>query len=346
MPDTIFIKNSFKKLFKFLSKQYSSVFILLDENTLKHCYPKLAPHLPKHHIIQIKSGEENKTLQTCSFIWQKLGTVNAGRDSLIINLGGGVIGDMGGFAAGCYKRGITFINVPTTLLAMVDASVGGKTGIDFEGYKNQLGLFETPAAVFINTEFLQTLSDRELKSGFAEVIKHYLITDKKLFRQLAESKSKISFNNWDKVVSKNVAIKERIVKADPYEKNIRKALNFGHTLGHAVETLFLKKDHKKLLHGEAVAAGMLMESFISMKRGLISENELKSICKVILRYFILPPIRKNDLKHVVTYIRQDKKVAKGRQQFTLLNGIGNYSINNAVEEVLIIESVKYYNTLI
>lgn len=324
----------------------SQIFVLLDENTLQHCYSKLIHQLPLHHIIQLKSGEENKGLSTCELIWEKLTHANADRNSLLINLGGGVIGDMGGFAAGCYKRGVKFVNIPTTLLAMVDASVGGKTGIDFMDFKNQIGLFNEPEAVLINTDFIQTLPERQLLSGFAEVIKHYLISDSSEFNLLATRYLSLASMNWNETITKNISIKAAIVEEDPHEKNIRKALNFGHTIGHAVESYFLKDGIQKLLHGEAVAAGMIAESFISMKLNLLSEKELSSIAKLILHYFKLPIVPEYDFKSILELLKQDKKNISQKTQFTLLNGIGNYSINNSVEEDVMIESLRYYNSLL
>lgn len=355
MTENIFIDaTSFKRLEEFLSSNsFSQTFVLVDENTSKHCYSLIASLLPLHHIIEIKSGEENKTLSTCELIWNKLTAENADRKTLVINVGGGVIGDIGGFAAGCYKRGIAFIQIPTTLLAMVDASVGGKTGIDFNGFKNQIGLFNQPEAVFIHTEFLKTLTERELLSGFAEVIKHYLIADTDAFKQLETHKpqptsslGRLSTLDWNSVVERNVNIKSFIVEQDPHEKGIRKALNFGHTVGHAIETFFLKGDSEKLLHGEAIAAGMICESFISEKLNLITALELVSISKLLVYYFKLPSIPESSFDEILQLIKQDKKNKANQFQFTLLKGIGNYSINNSVEESVVVESLNYYNHLV
>ncbi len=338
----IFIgKDSLIQLSLFLSSNsFSQIFVLVDENTREHCYPRLVSLLPTHHLIQIKSGEQNKTLDTCELIWSKLTNENADRNSLLINLGGGVIGDMGGFAAACYKRGLKFINLPTTLLAMVDASVGGKTGIDFMCFKNQIGLFNEPEAIFIQTDFLNTLPERQLKSGFAEVIKHYLIADKDAFKAIGNSV------DWNSVVERNVKIKSLFVKQDPHEHNIRKALNFGHTIGHAIESYFLKKEVDELLHGEAIAVGMICESFISKKLNLITEEELRSISKVVLSYFQLPLLPVVDFSQLLELIKQDKKGKAQQNQFSLLKEIGNYSINNSVEGNVIIESFNYYNKLL
>ena len=347
LPANIFIgSNSFKELSSFLKTSFSSIFVLVDENTLRDCYPLIVSSLPKHSVIQIQSGEGNKNLATCELTWHKLTEANADRDCLLINLGGGVIGDLGGFAAGCYKRGIKFINIPTTLLAMTDASVGAKTGIDLMGFKNQIGLFNQPEAVFIDPVFLKTLPERELISGFAEVIKHYLIADKDAFNQIRNSKFEIHNLNWVELIEKNIKIKTAIVNQDPSENGARKALNFGHTIGHAVESIFLNNKERQLMHGEAVAVGMITESFISMKKELLSAEELEWINDVILHYFDLPNINSFDLPNLLSFIKQDKKNVKQQTQFSLLNGIGNYSIDNSVEEEQILESLNYYNSLL
>ena len=288
--NNIFIgDNNFEELQQFLKESYSSCFVLVDENTEQHCYTLIKDLLPKHSLIQIKAGEEFKTIETCCLIWERLTQANADRKSLLINLGGGVIGDMGGFAASCYKRGINFINIPTTLLAMVDASVGGKTGVDFNGFKNQIGLFSEPEAVFIYTTFLKTLAERELTSGFAEVVKHYLIADEKAFEELAQAKPSLKTLNWQQVIAASAHIKSTIVNQDPQEKGIRKALNFGHTIGHGVESFYLQQDKtKQLLHGEAVAVGLITESYLSVEKALLTEAQLIRIQQVVLNYFKLP----------------------------------------------------------
>jgi 3-dehydroquinate synthase len=346
MSRVLFEDNSFTSLSSFFTaNSFSSVYVLADENTVKHCYPKVLSLLPQHRIIQIPSGEENKTINTCNLIWQKLTEANADRKALLINLGGGVIGDMGGFAAGCYKRGIAFINIPTTLLAMVDASVGAKCGIDFMGFKNQIGLFNEPESVFIYTGFLETLPERELRSGFAEVVKHYLIADKEAFNKIKEQRLKIKDFDFDALVKKNVAIKQQIVEQDPTEQNIRKALNFGHTIGHAMESFFLNDEYQKLLHGEAVAIGMICESYVSFKKELLSQSELQQITEVILHYFGKAGIAPQHFDQIAGLIQQDKKNEQAQTRFTLLNGIGSYTINRAVEKEWIRESLVYFNSL-
>ena len=344
---TIFITdNHFKELLPFTGLSYTSVFVLVDENTLQHCYPAIQSILPVHQLIAIPSGELNKTLATCQTVWNKLTENNADRKALLINLGGGVITDLGGFCAACYKRGIAFINLPTSLLAMVDASVGGKTGVDYMGFKNQVGIFKEAEAVFIHPVFLATLPPRELLSGFAEVIKHFLISDMQAFKEIQTSKPALNNIDWRLMVEKNIKIKSAIVEQDPEENGVRKALNFGHTIGHAIESLFLETPGRSLLHGEAVAAGMLAESYLSFKKDLLTMEELKGIEHLILHYYKLPALEPTEATTIFRLIKQDKKNERNSAQFALLQHIGNYSVNQAVEEGLIIESLNYYNSLL
>lgn len=347
-------KDSLDEFFMFLfSDSFSHIFVLVDENTKKNCYQPLQKHFPKHTVIKIKSGEKNKTIATCASIWAELTKQNADRSSLLVNMGGGVIGDVGGFAAGCYKRGIRFVNVPTTLLAMVDASVGAKTGVDFNGFKNQIGLFNEPEAVFIHTGFLKTLPQRHLEAGTAEVVKHYLVADRNAFEEFVHVVGArpgyfdygIKNLDWDEVVEKNVALKTEIVAKDKFEKNERKALNFGHTIGHAVETYFLNKG-KDILHGEAVAIGIFCESRISRDCGLLPHPAFPVIMLLLGAIFRdLPSIHKNSVPGIVKLIQQDKKNVAGKNRFTLLNSIGDYSINNQIDDTLIIDSLNHYSEL-
>ena len=344
---TIFITDhNFRELIPFTRSLYTSLFVLVDENTLKHCYPSVQNILPAHQLIVIPSGELNKTLATCQSVWDKLTENNADRKSLLLNLGGGVITDLGGFCAACYKRGIAFINLPTSLLAMVDASVGGKTGVDYLGFKNQIGIFKEPQAVFVHPGFLTSLPRRELLSGFAEVIKHFLIADAQAFKDIQTSKPGLNHIDWSLMVEKNIKIKSAIVEQDPEEKGIRKALNVGQTMGHAIESLLLESPGRFLLHGEAVAAGMLAESFLSFKKELLTRQELTDIEDLILHYYKLPALESTEANTILRLIKQDKKNERNTAQFTLLQHIGNYSINQPVEEGQIIESLNYYNSLL
>jgi len=297
---------------------YSKVAILVDENTKRDCLHKL-PKIENAIIIEIKSGEEYKSISTCNFIWEQLTINNFDRNSLLINLGGGVIGDMGGFCAATYKRGIEFLHIPTTLLAMVDASVGGKLGIDFKGFKNQIGLFNNPKAVLISPEFLETLSESELKSGFSEVLKHALISDNSLWVKLKNTL--FTDLDWEDIIDTSVQIKNKIVLADPFEKGERKKLNFGHTFGHAIESYYLEKG-TPISHGEAVFMGMILETEISD----LSENEKNEIKNYILSNFALPYTPKKSYLH--KFLINDKKNQDGKINFTLLSGIGNCSFDN------------------
>jgi 3-dehydroquinate synthase len=297
---------------------YSKVAILVDENTMRDCLFKL-PQIENALIIEIKSGEEYKNISTCNFIWEQLTINNFDRNALLINLGGGVIGDMGGFCATTYKRGLEFIHIPTTLLAMVDASVGGKLGIDFKGFKNQIGLFNNPKAVLISSEFLETLAESELKSGFAEVVKHALISDNSLWLKLKNTP--FTDLDWEDIIDTSVQIKNKIVLADPFEKGERKKLNFGHTFGHAIESYYLEK-RTPISHGEAVFMGMILEAEISD----LSETNKNEIKNYILSNFALPYTPNKTYLH--KFLLNDKKNQNEKINFTLLNGIGNCSIDN------------------
>ncbi|MBK8659816.1 MAG: 3-dehydroquinate synthase [Bacteroidetes bacterium] len=324
----------------------SSVLVLLDSNTDLYCYPLVRGFLPEHNVIVIPAGEENKNLQSCDAIWRKLTDARADRNALVINLGGGMITDLGGFASACYKRGLSFINIPTSLLAMVDASVGAKTGIDFLGFKNQIGAFKSAEQVFVYTAFLDTLPKRELVSGMAEVVKHYLIADKDSFFEWNESMTSGSAFDWQSLVQKSIVIKQAIVDKDPLETGDRKALNFGHTIGHAVETFFLRNGAGYLLHGEAVAIGMICEAYISWVQSLLTEKELQMVVSVLKKLFILPALDENQYQELLQLMQQDKKNEAGELRFTLLNGIGNYSIHQSVEEGVIIDAFNFYNRLL
>lgn len=308
-------KNSLSKL---AISAYSKVAILVDENTKRDCLHKL-PKFENSIIIEINSGEEYKNINTCNYIWEQLSEHNFDRNSLLINLGGGVIGDMGGFAASTYKRGIDFIQIPTTLLAMIDASVGGKLGIDFNGLKNQVGLFNNPQSVLINPIFLATLPKNQLKSGFAEVVKHALISDMNLWKEITSTA--FSNLNWEEIIEISVQIKNKIVLADPIEKGDRKKLNFGHTFGHAIESYYLEKG-TPILHGEAVFIGMILETEISH----LSGNEINEIKNYILSNFALPYTPKKSYLH--KFLLNDKKNKDSKINFSLLNSIGDCSIDN------------------
>jgi 3-dehydroquinate synthase len=345
MTEAIYIgQNALQELKAFLqNRAFSKVAVLLDENTLHHCYPALKPYLPEHDIIQIKSGEEHKTLQTCEQIWQHMTELNLDRWSVLVNLGGGVIGDMGGFCAAVFKRGLYFVQVPTTLLAQVDASVGGKTGIDFHGLKNHIGVYKEPQAVFIHPPFLQTLPPRQLKSGYAEIIKHWLIADADAFQ--TQRQVGLFTEDWEDIIRHSVSIKSNVVEADPLEGGYRKVLNFGHTVGHAIESYLMDKPGRELLHGEAIAAGMLCEAWLSVNHELLAQSELDKIEVFLISVYEKVQLTESDIQSIAQLALQDKKNTRTAINCTLLNGIGKAVYDQPITIQQIIESLRYYTLL-
>lgn len=341
----VFCQDVSLDLNSFFSKhQYSKVAVLVDNNTKQHCYPLVQSVIPEHILIEIISGEEQKNLNTCQQIWNEL-TFNAfDRKSLFINIGGGVIGDMGGFCAATYKRGIDFINIPTTLLAQVDASIGGKLGIDFHNFKNHIGIFQNPKSVFLDAVFFDTLPTSELRSGYAEIIKHCLIADGKKFNEIES----ISYENlaWFELTNHSVAIKNKVVNEDPTEKGLRKILNFGHTIGHAIESFYLDYSNKKLLHGEAIAIGMICESYLSNKKRTLSKIELERIVEYILKIYNSKSINADDIEGIIKLTRQDKKNEGDKIKCSLLNRIGDCAYNIEIDHQDIKTSIEYFNNLL
>ncbi|WP_426060843.1 3-dehydroquinate synthase [Hymenobacter sp. B1770] len=320
------------------------VFVLADSNTSRLCLPLLEKHLPADYcLIQIPAGEEYKTLESSAIVWATLTEERADRHAVLVNIGGGVVTDLGGFAAALYKRGIRFVQVPTTLLAQVDASVGGKTGVDFQGYKNQLGVFQAPAAVFIEPQFLQTLDPRQLKSGYAEVLKHWLIADADAFNQ--HRRLGWLTDDWTSIIRESVALKQRIVAQDPLESGPRKLLNFGHTVGHALESHLLTQPGREALHGEAVAAGLVCESWLSVQRGLLSADELDKIETFVFSVFDKLTFVSLETAAIAELALQDKKNSGSTINCTLLNGIGNGVFDQPVTVDEIAESLRYYHRL-
>lgn len=340
----IIFDDSLQSLNNFLSEnKYSTVFVLVDENTNEYCLPVLKNIITDFKIIEIKSGEVNKNLSSCEIIWQQLIENNADRKALFINLGGGVIGDMGGFAASCYKRGIDFINIPTTLLSQVDSSIGGKLGIDFKYGKNLIGLFRNPKKVFISPQFFKTLPPRQFINGWAEIFKHALIQDKTQWQHYKELD--ILNTDMNDVVYHSLLIKKVVVETDPFEKGLRKILNFGHTIGHAIEAYSLENEKDSLLHGEAIAIGMICEAYLSVKRSGLTENELKEIETVLLKHFPKYDISNFDTEKLLNIISIDKKNERTTILAALLSEIGKceYDIQISKEEIK--ESIAYYISL-
>ncbi|NBW02887.1 MAG: 3-dehydroquinate synthase [Cytophagia bacterium] len=325
----------------FAQNEYSHIAILVDEFTNKYCLPIIQDLLPSNFTkILIKSGEHHKNLATCERVWDRMTQANMDRHSLLVNLGGGVIGDLGGFCASTYKRGIDFIQIPTTLLAQVDASVGGKLGIDFHGLKNHIGVFQLPKAVLIDPKFIDTLSIQQKKSGFAEIIKHCLIRDEQEWNVIRQE----SFEELDlsKLIAHSVAIKEAVVLEDPKETGLRKILNFGHTLGHAIETYLLDKGKRKILHGEAIAIGMIVEAFISHQRDLISLQELEEIESYLFENYGRVKLHPEEISKIIALTAQDKK-NKGKEiRFSLLTGIGDCGYDIPVSASEMKKAIQYY----
>lgn len=321
-------------------RAYTKLIVLADTHTRRFCYPVAKNLLPRHTLVTIPAGEEHKHLATCETVWQALTRAELDRHALVINLGGGVIGDMGGFCAATYKRGIDFIQIPTTLLSQVDASVGGKLGIDFHGFKNHIGVFKLPSAVLIDPVFLQTLPERELRSGFAEVIKHCLIADGAMWEQIR--RRDLADQDWPTLVAHSVAVKERIVEQDPTEKGIRKILNFGHTIGHALETYFLNQPRKRILHGEAIAAGMIMEAFIACERKQIDELLLSQVEEYLFAVYGRVRIQEADVDPVLKLVRQDKKNRAGEIRMALIDGSGSCRFDIRVKPPEIRRAIDFY----
>lgn len=319
--------------------QPSRLFVLCDENTARHCYPLLRDLLGDHQLISIPAGEPAKSLESCQIVWDVLTQAKADRKALLLNLGGGMIGDLGGFAASSYKRGIRFVQMPTTLLSQVDASVGGKTGVNFRHYKNQLGAFSNPEAVFIHQDFFATLSGDELRSGYAEMLKHALIADPQAWAELSAQPG-LPKNVFD-LLPRSVGIKLRIVQEDPFEQNIRKSLNFGHTVGHALESFFFDSDHP-LKHGEAVAIGMICEAFLSTEKGYLSPADRDQISTCIAGVYPKKAISSEHYDRLLNLMGQDKKNLQGAISFTLLEGIGSFRIDERADEEQIRAALDYY----
>ena len=342
----IYFDDSITELINFIKKgHYSRFFVLTDENTAQHCLPVIRQQINELHnfdIIEINAGEESKDIDFCIGVWKMLIDFGADRNSLLINLGGGVVSDMGGFAASTYKRGIDFVHMPTTLLAQVDASVGGKTGIDIDSIKNIIGTFTQPKAVFMVSAFLNTLPPRQILSGLAEMLKHGLIADASYWNQLKTSDLTLPSAE---LVHRSIEIKNEIVIADPHEKSIRKALNFGHTIGHAVETYSLINDQDALSHGEAIAIGMICEAWLSNKKAGLPDSELTEITDILNSLYPRYTIGESCHPALYELMKKDKKNQNGNINCTLLTHIGQYSIDNICSEGELCDSLRYYANL-
>ncbi|CAG0980029.1 MAG: 3-dehydroquinate synthase [Bacteroidetes bacterium] len=346
-PPIVIGNHSLGSLSEFIElSSFSKIILLCDEHTSEQCLPVLLHHVPaleNVEILEIESGEENKTIHSCINLWEMLCKKETDRHSLLINLGGGVICDLGGFIASTYKRGISFINIPTTLLAQCDAAIGGKTGIDFANLKNSIGTFSQPLATYIFSGFIRTQSKKQLLSGYAEIIKHALIADKNLWEKIKKC-TLSDLNEIEKILPASIQIKLQIIHSDPLEKNERKLLNFGHTIGHAIESLSLEWEQLSVLHGEAVAMGMICESFLSYKSGRLPHQELDEICNFIFSLYKPIEINDNHCSRLMEIMRNDKKNRNGYIYFTLLNTIGDGIVDVQVAEEMIAQALHFYSS--
>ncbi|MCG8577034.1 MAG: 3-dehydroquinate synthase [Flavobacteriales bacterium] len=328
----------------FLQDNYadSKKIIITDENVFDLWMEAIISSvdaLSEAEIIQLPAGEENKNLDICYQVWSSLSDYEIDRNDLIINIGGGVICDMGGFIASTFKRGMDFINIPTTLLSQVDASVGGKTGIDLGPFKNQIGVFADAVKVFVDQNFLSTLDQEQLYSGFAEMLKHGLIADKNHWNQLLETTPEKPEDLTD-LIHQSVSIKAEIVKQDFKESGSRKSLNFGHTIGHAIEGWFLENG-QAIPHGYGVAWGMLAEGFLSTKVAGLGAKDFEQIQTFIQKHYPQLQLAEEATARLLDLIKNDKKNRQGQSRFTLISSIGNYVIDQEISEELIRESLAF-----
>tara|TARA_Y100000385_G_scaffold291370_1_gene368930 strand:- start:2324 stop:3400 length:1077 start_codon:yes stop_codon:yes gene_type:complete len=330
--------------FASLLDKYSDVkkIIVSDDNTSEHCVPFLISNydgLAEAEVVILPAGEENKSLAIVANVWELLTEYGLGRHDLIINVGGGVVTDMGGFIASCYKRGMQFINIPTSLLSMVDASIGGKTGVNLDHYKNQIGVFNDPEAVYIDPIFLSTLESNELLSGYAEMIKHGLIHSTDLFNKVIEQLD-IPFELELELLKESIQVKNEVVKRDPLEGGERKILNFGHTIGHVIEGFMLGSEG--MTHGHAVGIGMVFEAYLSTKKGKLSQEEFKTIESAILDVFPVPTFSNDDIQSMTALLTNDKKNKGGKILCCLLEKIGECTFDHEISEQEVTEVFLHY----
>lgn len=326
-------------------KNYSKIFILVDENTNQFCLSLFLPELATEtsiEVIEIEAGEEFKNIETCTQVWYALSELGGDRKSLLINLGGGVVTDLGGFVASTYMRGIDFVNIPTTLLAMVDASVGGKTGVDLGALKNQIGVINNPLGVIIDSRFLATLPAEQLRSGMAEMFKHGLIQSEQYWNKMLNLKD-LTLDDLDALIYESVLIKNNVVEQDPTEKSLRKTLNFGHTLGHAIESYCLQNtDRQTLLHGEAIAIGMVLAGFLSVEKLNFPKEKCFEIKEILSQYFEKQYFKEEEIEEIINLMKFDKKNSHGNINFVLLEDIAQPKLDCLIEKELIYRAFNYY----
>jgi len=341
-----YAETGYTELSKYLkTSKPSTIFILVDTNTHDHCLNIFLQYLETEvtiEVIEMEAGEEHKHIETCSGIWSTLSDLGADRKSIIINLGGGVVTDLGGFVASTFKRGISYINVPTSLLAMVDASVGGKCGVDLGNLKNQIGVINQPEMVLVDSNYLTTLPANEMRSGLAEILKHGLIASEKYWEK-ATNLEALTLEDMDSLIKESIEIKSQIVKEDPTEQNLRKTLNYGHTLGHAIESYFLTNPEKTtLLHGEAIAAGMIMATYLSYKLYGFPEHKLKNVTENINELFPKIELELKDYEMIFDLLKFDKKNSHGNINFVLLEDFGVAKLDVLVPNEQLNEAMDYY----
>ena len=327
--------------------KHDLLFVLCDETTERLCLPVVSDFecMKGAQLITIPATDTHKTLESLSHVWSELQRMGATRHSLMVNLGGGMVTDLGGFAASTFKRGIPYINIPTTLLSMVDASVGGKTGINFGGLKNEIGVFNNARSVILDTTFLRTMDHEHICSGYAEMLKHGLINNEEMWAELLNFDLE-SLDNLDhldilgRMVAESVAVKQRIVTEDPTEQGIRKALNLGHTAGHAFESLALER--KPVLHGYAVAWGMIVELYLCCVKTNFPQNQMRQTVAFIKENYGRMEITCDDYPHLIELMHHDKKNQGNSINFTLLGGIGDIRINQTATEEEIKDALDFY----
>ena len=346
---TVYISTEIQKILTEVLKPFhdKNTFILVDENTKKHCLPIIQEieKISNSELIEIESGEKNKSIKNLEKIWTILTKNGADRSSLLINLGGGIICDLGGFAASTFKRGIDFINIPTTLLSQVDASIGGKTGVNFSGLKNELGVFNHPKFVIIDSSFNKTLTNRNIFSGWTEMLKHALIFNEKDWQNLISHDIKqVGFKELNQLITRSISIKNSFVEKDPLEKNIRKALNFGHTFGHAFESLYINTENE-ILHGEAIAHGILCELYLSVRKCNFPEIKLDAITSYLLKTYKKLVLNDSDFEKIIEFLGHDKKNEGLNINFSLLEDFGKIKINQNCDKGTLIETLTWYKNL-
>ncbi|AZQ44424.1 3-dehydroquinate synthase [Nonlabens ponticola] len=342
-----FAQTAYTELNKFIAnKQPSSIFILVDENTMQHCYAPFIQQVEtsaRIEVIEVEAGEEFKTIDTCSGVWNALIELGVDRNSLFISLGGGVITDLGGFIAATIKRGIDFIHVPTSLLGMVDAAIGGKNGVDLGHLKNQIGVIQPPAMTLVDPLFLDTLPQQQLLNGSIEMFKHGLIADRRYWENMLDLQLNFDHDRLDPLIYQSVVIKNDVVMGDPFEKGARKSLNYGHTIGHAIESYCMSsQDHETLLHGEAIAAGILIESYLSSQFTGLSDADFDQIKKWYQSLELDIKFDIKDVEAMIGLMAHDKKNVNGETRFVLLESIGAFKTDCTVPVDDILTGFKLY----